>query len=286
MPSALAVALGLALVPLSGAWKVERPPCRGGLEPFVSAGCFRDGEPPALVFRSGLDRHDMTVDKCVAECKGSSSPRPSLLHPPFSWRRRKLSGLPGKGFRYAGLEHYGVCFCGSAVNGARLPDAQCSLPCSGNGSETCSGDGALSVWQDPTFARGPGHRAAADYRPLGCFTDDSPRGRALPWPVQVDGASFTTNKCLAACEKGGFPFAGTEYGGASPVFPPRLGFVPWAPPSRDGRRTMDEGLTRAAGQASAGAAWCSPTIRPRCTSQSAACTAGATAQTSAAAARA
>ncbi|KAM4060227.1 carbohydrate binding domain-containing protein [Hirsutella rhossiliensis] len=188
MRSALAAALGLALVPLSQAWNVELPPCLDDFKPFVSSGCFREGSDPTLIFRSGLDQHNMTVEKCVADCKGN-------------------------GYRYAGLEYYGVCFCGSTVNGPQVPDSQCSLPCSGNKSETCGGDKALSVWQDPTFPKTPEDVTVDDYKSLGCFTDDSTKGRTLSWPVKADASSFTTKKCLAACEKGGFPFAGTEYGG-------------------------------------------------------------------------
>ena len=39
--------------------------------PFVYAGCFIDpGNPRALLYSSDLDRTTMTVEKCVAFCKG------------------------------------------------------------------------------------------------------------------------------------------------------------------------------------------------------------------------
>lgn len=128
----------------------------------------------------------------------------------------KLTLVPGNGFRYAGLKYYGVCFCGSTVDGPQVPDSQCSLPCSGNKSETCGGDKALSIWQDPTFPKSREVVTVDAFKSLGCFTDNSSKGRTLSWPVKVEGSPLTTRKCLAACEKGGFPFAGTEYGGASP----------------------------------------------------------------------
>jgi len=41
--------------------------------PFVYAGCFTDsGSPRALLYSSDLDRNTMTVEKCVAFCKGKS----------------------------------------------------------------------------------------------------------------------------------------------------------------------------------------------------------------------
>ncbi|PNY26949.1 Uncharacterized protein TCAP_03134 [Tolypocladium capitatum] len=188
MRSAPAVAAALALVPLTAAWNVELPPCLDKFKPFVSSGCFQDGSPPALVYRSSQDQKTMTVEKCIAECKGN-------------------------GFRYAGLEYYGVCHCGATVNGPQVDASQCSLPCGGNKTETCGGDKTLSVWQDPAFSKGPKDVTINDYKSVGCYTDNSSKGRTLSWPANLDAAALTTNGCLAACEKGGFPFAGTEYGG-------------------------------------------------------------------------
>ncbi|PHH80346.1 hypothetical protein CDD82_1818 [Ophiocordyceps australis] len=171
------------------AWNVELPPCLDKFKPFVKSGCFQDGDQsPALVYRSSLDQGSMTVEKCVAECKGN-------------------------GFRYAGLKYYGVCFCGATVNGPQVDDSKCSFGCSGNKTETCGGDSTLSIWQDPSFAKGPNDVNLDAYKSLGCFTDQSAKGRTLSWPAAVDAATLTTSKCLAACEKQGFPFAGTEYGG-------------------------------------------------------------------------
>ncbi|OAA32695.1 Carbohydrate-binding WSC, subgroup [Moelleriella libera RCEF 2490] len=178
-------AAAVAVLPLTQAWNIELPPCVSPFKPFVYSGCYQDGSPNALVFRSSLDQTNMTVEKCMADCKGN-------------------------GFRYAGLEYYGVCFCGGTVNGAKLDESKCSFPCSGNKSETCGGDSTLSVWQDPTF---PTEDVTVDsYKSLGCYTDDSQKGRALSYPINLDASTFTTKGCLAACEKQGFPFAGTEYG--------------------------------------------------------------------------
>lgn len=67
--SALAVAAA-ALVSITQAWNIELPPCIEPFKPFVYSGCFQDGNPNALVFRSSLDQQDMTVEKCIADCKG------------------------------------------------------------------------------------------------------------------------------------------------------------------------------------------------------------------------
>lgn len=170
------------------AWNIDLPPCLSPFKPFVYSGCFEDGNPNTLSFRSDADSQNMTIEGCMAECKGN-------------------------GFRYAGLEYYGVCFCGNSVNGAQLDESKCNFPCSGNKSEVCGGDNILSVYQDTTFLP-IDDVDTDDYVSLGCYFDDSNIGKALSYPQDsVNGDSLTTEKCLAACKKGGYPFAGTEFGG-------------------------------------------------------------------------
>lgn len=99
-----------------------------------------------------------------------------------------------------------------AVSSAILPPERCNTPCTGDQSQTCGGANALSVYSDPTFTDRP---IQAKYTPIGCWTDGLSVGRTLVWPQdQVNGqGSLTTEKCLEACNAGGYPLAGTEYGG-------------------------------------------------------------------------
>lgn len=183
----------LAISQLSRAWDVPLPPCTSPFQPFVYAGCFKDpSSPPALTFRSSLSTQNMTIEICVAECKGND-------------------------YRYAGLEYYGECFCGQTVNGPQLAESQCTFPCSGNQSEICGGNDILSVYQDPTF-QPVNTSTISDYVALGCYTDDSSIGRTLANQVDTaDASNMTTELCLQTCKDGGFPFAGTEYGSRCPV---------------------------------------------------------------------
>ncbi|KAK3302010.1 WSC domain-containing protein [Chaetomium strumarium] len=186
------MAAAMAAVALVGSVRATEnplPPCLDPFQPFVYSGCFSEASGNQLLpYRSHSASDDMTVEKCVAECKGN-------------------------GYRYAGLVYYGVCYCGQTVNGPKVDEAQCNLPCNGNSTETCGGNGIFSVYQDPTFL--PVEDVTIeDYHPLGCWSDDSSMGRALVYRQdKVDGASLTTEKCLQACRDGGFPFAGTEFGG-------------------------------------------------------------------------
>ncbi|KAG5794442.1 hypothetical protein H9Q69_006488 [Fusarium xylarioides] len=192
----------IALAGMAQATHIDYPPCLDPFQPYVSSGCYMDGVEGhmggALIYRSGQNQYNMTVEKCVAECKGN-------------------------GFRYAGLKYYGVCYCGSTVGGIQLPDSQCNYPCTGDQTETCGSDNAFSIWQDPTFkltnlggvvTQLQGIvQSIAGYKPNGCYTDNSSKGRALTWPMDIDGSQMTPTSCLTACADQGFPFAGLEYGG-------------------------------------------------------------------------
>ncbi|KPM37285.1 hypothetical protein AK830_g9266 [Neonectria ditissima] len=182
-------AAALALFQTTQAWNVELPSCLDPFQPYVYVGCFnghQDSGKDTLIYRSSQDLQVMTVEKCVAECKGN-------------------------GFRYAGLKYYGVCFCGATVNSKQLDESACTLPCAGDPTETCGGDAQMSVWSDPTFDTGV--RTIADFKSLGCYTDSSPKGRALSWGQDLPGGTMTPKICLGACNDGGFPLAGLEYGG-------------------------------------------------------------------------
>ncbi|WYZ40440.1 hypothetical protein EsH8_IV_000781 [Colletotrichum jinshuiense] len=169
----------------------ELPPCLDKFQPFTKAGCWADkgtNNENALDFRSSLDQGNMTVEKCVAECKGNS-------------------------YRYAGLTYYGVCYCSQTVNSPALDDSVCSYSCTGNNTETCGGPSAFSVWQDPTFPSTTGV-TIKDFDSIGCYTDDADHGRTIAERQdQLASNTMTPSLCLQACADDGYPFAGLEYGG-------------------------------------------------------------------------
>ncbi|KAI5928595.1 WSC domain-containing protein [Camillea tinctor] len=187
--SAVFVALGL--VRITYAWYNELPPCLSEFDPFVYSGCYDNGQrgqTEALSLRTDLDTQNMTVETCVAECKGN-------------------------GYRFAGLGYYGVCYCGQTVSTALLDEPECSFPCTGNSSQTCGGDTQVNLWMDPTFLD-LDDQTTDDYVSVGCWTDDSSEGKALFYRQDsLESSTMTTETCLNSCLAGGYPFAGTEYGG-------------------------------------------------------------------------
>jgi hypothetical protein len=184
----------LTILPFANAGIVKRnqepdqPSCVD-FTPFTYAGCFRS--PPGqafdtLLFTGTLDKSNMTIEKCVAYCKGND-------------------------YRYAGIEYYGKCTCGASVNGFAVDESICNYKCTGNKGEVCGGDNAVSIYQDPTFPV-VDNSVITDYAAIGCYTEGTGK-RSLAWPQdQVTADTLTPASCLTACKQGGFPIAGVEYG--------------------------------------------------------------------------
>ncbi|KAF7897095.1 hypothetical protein EAF00_005323 [Botryotinia globosa] len=171
---------------LTERWAPELPTCTNTTD-FVYAGCFIDpSSPNALLFRTDLNSQNMTVEICVDFCKGN-------------------------GYKYAGLEYYGECFCGASVGGPQTSESDCSFPCTGDNTESCGGNDILSVYQDTTFPT-VDSTTISDYTPMGCYSDLGPNGRTLAWKQdQIPDADLTIEACLQACKEGGYAFAGVEY---------------------------------------------------------------------------
>ncbi|TEY80413.1 hypothetical protein BOTCAL_0038g00110 [Botryotinia calthae] len=171
---------------LAERWAPELPTCTNTTD-FVYAGCFIDpSSPSALLFRTDLNSQNMTVEICIDFCKGN-------------------------GYKYAGLEYYGQCFCGASVGGPQTSESNCSFPCTGSNTESCGGNDIISVYQDTTFPT-VDNTTISDYTPMGCYSDLGPNGRTLAWRQdQIPDANLTIEACLHACKEGGYAFAGVEY---------------------------------------------------------------------------
>lgn len=71
---ALAALAAACLLTQVTATTTELPPCLDAFQPFAYAGCFKEKgtqNENALDFRSSSDQTKNTVEKCVAECKGT-----------------------------------------------------------------------------------------------------------------------------------------------------------------------------------------------------------------------
>ena len=130
---------------------------------------------------------------------------------------QSMSGQPiltqiGNGYRYAGVEYYGECYCGNSVQGVKTLDSACTFPCTGNKTQTCGGNNLISVYMDPTYPPSDEPDILA-YTPEGCYTEGY-NGRAVAWrQSQLSTTTMTTEVCLRGCRSQNFPLAATEYGG-------------------------------------------------------------------------
>ncbi|KAM0328816.1 hypothetical protein ACHAQA_005231 [Verticillium albo-atrum] len=166
---------------------VELPACSNQFTPFEPVGCYQDYDGKTLAFRSTVTSTGMTGAKCQAICKGN-------------------------GYHFAGLKYYGICFCGTKIEGPKLIDSNCTLPCDGNKKETCGGTDSLTIYSDPTFIKITDPVDVDDYEDEGCFTDDSSLGRTLGVRQDLDAATITPELCIKSCLASGLPYAGVEFG--------------------------------------------------------------------------
>lgn len=92
---------------------------------FKYAGCYKDGRDRTLngEVRPNLGpRGSVTNTKCITYCQK-------------------------KGWKLAGTEHGGECYCGNELTGSQIiAESSCSMPCEGDQKEICGGDWSLSVY--------------------------------------------------------------------------------------------------------------------------------------------
>lgn len=185
------------------------PPCSYPYTPFDYVGCYVDPSSMAraLDFSAGGLSQTMTVEFCTATCKCESM-NVALV----GSTAREAHRLAANGFRYAGLEYYGECFCGDSINGpVAASEQECSYACTGNKAQICGGSSRISLYMDPTF-RKVDNTVISDYVAVGCYSE-SPTGRAIQYSQAVDKTTMTTESCLAVCKSKNYPLAATEYGG-------------------------------------------------------------------------
>lgn len=89
---------------------------------------------------------------------------------------------------------------------------QCTAPCTGNSSETCGGNYALTIAYNATLAAAQtaAANAAANYQSFGCYKDDFPTMRVLS-NSSTTSAAMTPLACSQFCQAAGYSIAGVEY---------------------------------------------------------------------------
>ncbi|KAH8839061.1 hypothetical protein MCOR27_010609 [Pyricularia oryzae] len=184
-----------------------------GVNGFNHIGCYTEGTTSrALPVAGDVPSAEVTAATCTASCLA-------------------------KGFKLAGVEYGGECYCGNSLSAGSVPAAGgCNTLCNGNSSEICGGPNRLNLynWHEnelPTAsvpptpstttsaATGPGSTAPPPpvvsdlpegFEYHGCWID-GPNGRALPDYQAPDSQTLTQESCAQICSQRGYTISGSEY---------------------------------------------------------------------------
>ena len=83
--------------------------------------CFEDPRGIRVLPHGPLQSSDMTIAKCKKFCAD-------------------------KNYNYAGVEFAKQCFCGNDRPNILAPETDCSMPCTGDKSETCGAGHRINVY--------------------------------------------------------------------------------------------------------------------------------------------
>ncbi|TLS26598.1 hypothetical protein PpBr36_04227 [Pyricularia pennisetigena] len=143
-----------------------------------------------------------------------------------------VSSCSAKGYKYAGLQYGGECYCGNAQGqGSVLAAAQdCSMPCRDNATEYCGGPSRNNVYlrngealpttssalstatsaAPPVATGAPGiKQTVGAYTYQGCYTENTGEGRALRDKSYYNDL-MTLELCAQQCDA--YTYFGTQYG--------------------------------------------------------------------------
>ncbi|KAJ8495990.1 hypothetical protein ONZ45_g12635 [Pleurotus djamor] len=155
------------------------------LPAWTSQGCYTDAPGTRTLKGASTVSSSMTVETCISFCFNA-------------------------GFRIAGVEYGTECFCDDAIQspGAPTTASECDMACAGNSKQVCGAGNRINIYK----GNGPGASSppvVAGWQYEGCYAD-SVGDRSLPTQMSLSGGA-TIEKCVAACDNGGFSFAGLEY---------------------------------------------------------------------------
>lgn len=156
-------------------------------------GCYTEGKGVrALTGGATYDFENMTAIECGTYCTSHS-------------------------FGLWGIEYSGECYCGNTLSAGSLKtfESLCNIPCPGNATTICGGNGHLSLYGASAVApveTDVAHPAVTAPSYLGCFTEGNGT-RALAGDAVVEVTLMTLEACGNFCLGRGYLIYGAEYGG-------------------------------------------------------------------------
>lgn len=109
-------------------------------------------------------------------------------------------------YAYFGVEFGNECYCSNSFSPVVVDDAECDVPCRGDGTTFCGAPDRLTAYASTTFASNA--ETVGDYRFLHCGAD-SVGDRVLKGGYS-HGDDMTIEKCAADCA--GYSYFGLEFG--------------------------------------------------------------------------
>lgn len=159
---------------------------------WTPMGCFGDDTNQRSLSQRVAVAGGLSIEACQAACKAA-------------------------GYPIAGVEYSQECYCDSVIRngGATATDgnAQCTMTCNGNPSQTCGGPNRLNMYKYGTMAVTVMPSPTPTWSAQGCYYDYI-NARILSNRVAVPGGdgAVTIEVCQAACRQAGYVLAGVEYG--------------------------------------------------------------------------
>ncbi|KAF2001319.1 WSC-domain-containing protein [Amniculicola lignicola CBS 123094] len=167
-----------------------------GTAQYGYVGCFKENNPGRqLATNIYSDSNNNTNNRCIAACYAA-------------------------GYIFAGTQYSQECWCGNAIPIRLDSERDCNSGCTGNGNQTCGGDGYLhdtphiSLFGDSTRFNGNTTSPPLQITPsvgiynfLACYTE--PSGKALN-DKGTSSNVMTVQICQAYCS--GYAYFGLEFG--------------------------------------------------------------------------
>ncbi|KAF9516439.1 hypothetical protein BS47DRAFT_1441245, partial [Hydnum rufescens UP504] len=131
-----------------------------------------------------------------------------------------LNTCQGQGYIYGGVEYALECYCSntmviSSSTGQPEPPGDCSMPCSGDSTQTCGGGNRIMIYTyGSTTTSPPGLRSLpsppSGWNVKGCFSDSVSARTLVGYSSST--STNTPQSCLNACQTRGYAYGGVEYG--------------------------------------------------------------------------
>jgi len=171
------------------------------LDGYNYQGCYKDFTGARVISSKNIFTNSLTVERCSTFCKGST-----YLGLEYG---KEVSGSTSALYR-AWLIQF-QCFCADtlASSTVKIADIGCATACSGNSTQLCGGNVALTVYKSTTLPDTSGV-TPPNYKGLGCCTDVI-TDRTLKG-AKYDDLAMTIPKCAIACKIGGWRLFGLEFG--------------------------------------------------------------------------